>query len=203
MQTDPIGYMAGLNLYVYCENSPAMCIDPLGLDSTESECPSSSDKKWGLSLTWPAVNAYLPVLGPGIGFGHEFVWIPGEGGRSYFYVQGGWGWPGGGGINGGFGPVWNIRNHSDYTGPFNNGSFIPFVTPYGSFGGDFSWAPNDGPRAFHVFWGTTPGASANRQRYSFPPDIATPVRRFIDNANRAIPHNRQINEWADRADEGW
>ncbi len=91
MQTDPIGYMAGLNLYVYCGNSPAMWIDPLGQDSTESECPSSSDKKWGLSLTWPAVNAYLPILGPGIEFGHEFVWIPGERGRSYFYVQGGWG----------------------------------------------------------------------------------------------------------------
>ena len=33
MQTDPVGYTAGLNLYAYCGNNPGNFVDPLGLQS--------------------------------------------------------------------------------------------------------------------------------------------------------------------------
>ena len=34
LQTDPIGYVVGLNLYTYCGNNPVICIDPYGLTKT-------------------------------------------------------------------------------------------------------------------------------------------------------------------------
>ncbi len=39
LQTDPIGYIAGLNLYTYCGNNPIMWVDPFGLkkDSLDAE----------------------------------------------------------------------------------------------------------------------------------------------------------------------
>ena len=36
LQTDPIGYTAGLNLYAYCNNAPVFLVDPFGLDWFDS-----------------------------------------------------------------------------------------------------------------------------------------------------------------------
>jgi RHS repeat-associated protein len=33
LQTDPIGYSEGLNLYTYCRNNPVMWVDPFGLNT--------------------------------------------------------------------------------------------------------------------------------------------------------------------------
>jgi RHS repeat-associated protein len=37
MQTDPVGYSAGLNLYAYCGNNPGNFVDPLGLFLLDSD----------------------------------------------------------------------------------------------------------------------------------------------------------------------
>jgi RHS repeat-associated protein len=40
LQQDPLGYVDGLNLYVYCGNNPVNFIDPFGM---ESECPDEEE----------------------------------------------------------------------------------------------------------------------------------------------------------------
>ncbi len=39
LQTDPIGYGAGMNLYAYCRNNPVGGVDPLGLASIIADIP--------------------------------------------------------------------------------------------------------------------------------------------------------------------
>ena len=44
LNTDPIGFRGGLNLYVYCYNSPSMSTDSFGLDCTP--CDKAQAKAW-------------------------------------------------------------------------------------------------------------------------------------------------------------
>ena len=44
LQTDPIGYGAGMNLYAYCGNSPLSSVDPLGLAETSATIPIDAIK---------------------------------------------------------------------------------------------------------------------------------------------------------------
>jgi len=48
LQTDPVGYDAGANLYRYCRNNPIRMLDPMGLTPT----------------TWPAYDPCAPLYPP-------------------------------------------------------------------------------------------------------------------------------------------
>jgi len=51
MQTDPVGYEAGMNLYLYCKNNPLLLVDPLGTCFVLATTLDPMDR---LDPYWPA-----------------------------------------------------------------------------------------------------------------------------------------------------
>ena len=83
---------------------------------------------------------------------------------SYTLAQGGAGYPPGGGIHVGVGPVFNITRHEEYLRHYHNVQVMSPPKPYGSFGGDVSWWKGS-PTAFHVNWGLSTGGISYTRQY--------------------------------------
>ncbi|MGA1823422.1 MAG: RHS repeat domain-containing protein [bacterium] len=156
LQTDPISFAGGdINLYRYVNNNPVNYLDQWGLCKEGSWWEGLIPDAITISISGAAFSPWLIGAGGGI----EFVYIFGEG--WVVYAQGGLGIGvpgGGGGIE--FGPIWNLEEREDYTGPFIE--FQGGATPVG--GSIFGWP--GGPGGFKVgpYIGT-PGGGALIEYY--------------------------------------
>jgi len=198
LQTDPIGYEDSMNLYTYVGNNPVVFFDPFGLCKDE-DLPWY--RKLALSITLPSVSAFY--WGGG-GAGHELIWIPGQGWRSYMYPQGGVSNPGAG-INLGIGPVFNITSHEDYLRHYHNVQGTSPVTPYGSFGFDISWYKGS-PTAVNFDWGASSGGlSYMRQYYMFTETVPDKIEGLTNDAKifrLNSQHKSQIDQLIEEIESG-
>ena len=62
LQTDPIGYGDGTNMYAYCGNSPTGFLDPFGLDTIENTVyGEATDGVWKYIMVSDCVYALSGV----------------------------------------------------------------------------------------------------------------------------------------------
>ncbi len=189
---DPIGFAAGdANVGRYVKNSPCASVDPSGLwvlpwhpgaswNPTDTwnlwvhgEDPNGQPDRgfdqpepWhygiGVSVTLPSIEVTSPYWIGG-GAGHELVWIPGQGWKSYLYPQVGMGTPGGS-IHVGVGLICGIANHDDYLEDYIDVGWMSPPTAWGSFGGDISFFPGS-PTVFNFDWGLASGGPSVTYQY--------------------------------------
>jgi RHS repeat-associated protein len=62
LQTDPIGYQGGINLYAYCGNNPIILLDPSGL---------CGDDSWFSSWATETGDTITNTIGPLVGLGPD------------------------------------------------------------------------------------------------------------------------------------
>jgi len=150
LQVDPIGYFGGINLYAYVGNNPANWIDPYGL----SEKDSTPWWLWWAPSAWTVSSSVFVAKGYGGEFGVEAVYIPGHGLEAYYH------WGPGGGAGAGWavletGPIWNLREPKEYSGPFVEaqggalGAVSLFGWPFGPFGVKVGFGPQAGGGIFY------------------------------------------------------
>jgi hypothetical protein len=120
---------------------------------------------------------FLPA---GAGGGVELVYIPGEGWVTY--VQGGLGaGVPGGGVSLEVGPIWNLKDRKDYTGPFIEvqGGIAPVS------GSLFGWP--GGPRGFKVggYFGS-PGVGVIIEGYIDVEKTYEATKKWVSNQKRKM-----------------